>query len=135
MPPRKGQQLSWDDFPARKDDQGHHLCRKCGTTLSGRKTSWCSYDCEKAVLLLVEWRYIRKCILRRDRWRCKICGDPAREVDHIIEIIDGGSFYDWDNLRALCGKCHQAKTNAARTARAAAKKREKLAEKVRNSVV
>jgi len=51
-----------------------------------------------------------------------ICGRGAHEVDHIIELADGGSFHDWANLRSTCDVCHKKKTAAMRTARAAAKK-------------
>ena len=122
------QQLTWDDFPPRKDAEGWH-CRKCGGVLTGRKTSWCSRQCEKEVLLLVHWPYIRICILRRDKFRCQmlkedgtLCLRGAGEVDHIVELADGGSFHEWDNLRAICEICHKKKTAAMRTARAAAKK-------------
>jgi 5-methylcytosine-specific restriction endonuclease McrA len=122
------QQLTWDDFPTRKDAEGWH-CRKCGVVLKGRKTAWCGDKCLREVLLLVNWRYIRRCILRRDKYRCRIlkadgthCLQRAREVDHIVELADGGSYSDWNNLRASCEDCHLAKTNKMRTARAAAKK-------------
>lgn len=125
--------LTWADFPRRKEADGWH-CRKCLVLLTGRRTSWCSRVCEKATLLLVEWRYIRACIRRRDHYRCVLCGKPGHEVDHIIELADGGCFYDWDNLRTLCSDCHKKKTAASRTARArvraAHKKAEKFAEKL-----
>jgi len=122
------QQLTWADFPVRKEVDGWH-CRRCQVLLTGRRTSWCSRECEKAVLLLVHWRYIRACILRRDKWRCQmlledgsVCGRHAHEVDHIVELADGGSFHEWSNLRSTCDICHKKKTAAMRTARAAAKK-------------
>jgi len=46
----------------------------------------------------------------------------AREVDHIVELADGGSFSDWVNLRSTCKECHKKKTAKSRMARAAAKK-------------
>ena len=35
---------------------------------------------------------------------------PARIVDHIHEIKDGGSMTDFDNLQSLCQACHSKKT-------------------------
>lgn len=118
---RSPTQKTWDDFPTRKDADGWH-CRKCGVVLTGRRTSWCGKACEKEVLLLVEWRYIRACILRRDHWRCVLCQKRAKDVDHIVELIDGGAFHEWSNLRALCESCHNAKTQMMRKARAEKKK-------------
>lgn len=34
----------------------------------------------------------------------------GEEVDHIIEIEDGGDPFDWDNLQHLCHACHNRKT-------------------------
>lgn len=41
----------------------------------------------------------------------------AWEADHIVPLIDGGSF-GLDNLQTLCVPCHRAKTAAEATARA-----------------
>jgi 5-methylcytosine-specific restriction protein A len=117
---RRGE-FKWSDFPKRRDAAGWH-CRKCGTVLAGRKTAWCGKECLKAVLLLVDWSYIRRCILRRDRYVCQICGGHATDVDHIVELADGGSFWKWENLRSLCHPCHKAKTRAMRKLRAERKK-------------
>ena len=121
----KRSEFTWDDFPTKKDELGWH-CRKCGVVLTGRKTAWCSKACLKAVLLLVEWNYIRKCILRRDKWTCVLCGACAKQVDHIQELADGWSFSDFSNLRSLCSPCHKAKTQLMRKARAERKKANKV---------
>lgn len=121
MMARKGQELTWADFPQRKTAAGWH-CRKCGKVLTGRKTSWCGKECLKAVMMVVDWRYIRRAIRRRDKWKCVLCGAKATDVDHIIELADGGCFHDPQNLRSLCGLCHKAKTAATRKARAERKK-------------
>lgn|SRR5271157_2661651 len=121
MAPRKGQEFTWASFPKRKTAAGWH-CRKCGVILTGRKSSWCSRDCEKAVLKLVDWNYIRRAIRRRDKWKCVLCGARATDVDHIVELADGGCFHDPANLRSLCDSCHKVKTAASRTARAERKK-------------
>jgi 5-methylcytosine-specific restriction endonuclease McrA len=124
-------QKVWNDFPIRKEADGWH-CRKCGVLLTGRKRSWCSKTCLTQVLLIVDWRYIRRCILRRDKYKCVLCGKWAQEVDHIIEMADGGSFHEPSNLRSLCYECHQSKTILQRKARANKKKAEKREE---NSVL
>jgi hypothetical protein len=40
-----------------------------------------------------------------------MCGDKATEVDHILEVANGGTD-DVENLQPLCNVCHKAKTNA-----------------------
>lgn len=102
---------TWADFPLRKDSDGHPLCRKCGTVLTGRHTAWCGSACLKAVVFLCDWSAIRRFILRRDKYRCQVCRNHGREVDHIIEVQDGGMSVP-ENLRCLCHRCHVAKTKA-----------------------
>ncbi|MFM9270937.1 HNH endonuclease signature motif containing protein [Halomonas elongata] len=68
------------------------------------------------------WRRKRERVLRRDSGLCQPCWraglvTPATEVDHVVNVADGGSDAD-DNLEAICGPCHKAKTQEeARRAR------------------
>ncbi|MCX2816489.1 MULTISPECIES: HNH endonuclease [Pseudomonas] len=59
------------------------------------------------------WRRIRDRILLRDQYTCRACGLVTKdlEVDHIINVAEGGSDDD-SNLQALCVPCHQEKTAA-----------------------
>ena len=56
------------------------------------------------------WRNVRRHILERDQRVCQIaapgCTGVATEVDHIVPVLDGGQFYDPDNLRASCRGCN-----------------------------
>ena len=61
-----------------------------------------------------DWQTTRAQALTRDGKRCVLCGAEATEVDHIVEIQDGGPEFDLANLRSLCHACHVAKTNAQR---------------------
>ncbi len=59
------------------------------------------------------WRTLRLQILERDGWRCRI-GDPgctivATQVDHIVELANGGAKYDPTNLRAACAHCNTSR--------------------------
>ena len=60
------------------------------------------------------WRRIREIVL--ERWPlCSCCSDvgrvvPARVVDHITPVRDGGPFWDLSNLQSLCDSCHNAKS-------------------------
>jgi len=107
----------WEDFPQRKDAHGRHLCKKCGNVLDGKKTAWCGKEFLKAVLFLVRWPVVRNFVRRRDKWTCQMCGRPGREVDHIVEVADGGLSVP-ENLWVLCHADHMAKTAASRKARA-----------------
>ncbi|WP_367399048.1 HNH endonuclease [Halomonas sp. 707D7] len=60
------------------------------------------------------WRRKRQRILQRDKGLCQPCLErgfftPAVEVDHFVNIASGGTDSD-DNLQAICGPCHKAKT-------------------------
>jgi len=50
---------------------------------------------------------------------CARCGSSYRVAgDHIVERKDGGADLDESNVELLCIRCHNAKTAAARKARA-----------------
>jgi len=64
-------------------------------------------------------------VLQRDGWRCQLCGEvidrdaPARSshsatVDHIVAVLDGGSWYELDNLRAAHLVCNSVRANKGR---------------------
>jgi 5-methylcytosine-specific restriction protein A len=55
------------------------------------------------------WQKLRPRILRRDGYRCCVCGNEATEVDHIIPKAQGGTD-DPDNLQSICRRCHRQKT-------------------------
>lgn len=65
------------------------------------------------------WELTRQRVLRRDRYRCKVCGRRATVVDHILSQRFGGSEQQ-RNLQAMCSACHSAKTqDEARLGKAA----------------
>ncbi len=49
----------------------------------------------------------REAIFTRDGRRCRLCGAPATDIDHIA-----GSSSDPENLQALCKSCNMAKARA-----------------------
>ena len=60
---------------------------------------------------------LRKEILQRDNYTCKICGNSIKkepnlllEVDHIIPVSKGGKTTK-ENLQTLCWKCNRSKSN------------------------
>lgn len=58
---------------------------------------------------------LRYDILKRDGFRCQICGSTAQDgvklhVDHIIPVSKGGRT-TFDNLQTLCDRCNLGKSN------------------------
>jgi 5-methylcytosine-specific restriction endonuclease McrA len=51
-----------------------------------------------------DWRALRQAALKRDRFRCVMCGKAAVVVDHIVSRRAGGGD-DLGNLRCLCRAC------------------------------
>lgn len=64
-----------------------------------------------------QWKRVRKAVLKRDGYRCRImgpkCEGTATAADHIVPIEAGGAVYDMANLRACCQPCNSSR--AART--------------------
>jgi len=57
---------------------------------------------------------LRRQILDRDptcRLQTHCDGERSVEVDHIVEVIDGGSDHP-ANLQGVCARCHMVKTQA-----------------------
>ncbi len=64
------------------------------------------------------WQAIRRAVLLRDRYRCRVCLRAARlEVDHIRPIRQGGEAWNLANLQTLCRGCHIDKTRRENTGR------------------
>ena len=60
------------------------------------------------------WRRLREQILQRDKYLCQPCMRAGRyteatEVDHILALAHGGDDRP-QSLQAICGSCHEAKT-------------------------
>lgn len=66
------------------------------------------------------WKTVRRLVLVRDGFRCQIrgpgCQGWANQVDHIVEIQNGGAPFDLANLQAACRHCNVAKGNQSRGA-------------------
>lgn len=56
------------------------------------------------------WLPLREVVLHRDNYRCRSCGSRYNvEVDHIVEVAEGGALFDEANLQALCRGCNMRK--------------------------
>lgn len=65
------------------------------------------------------WRALVRQVRREEPVcrRCKVT--PTADVDHILELEDGGAPYDRTNLQGMCRPCHRIKTAEAARARRA----------------
>lgn len=114
MTDRKGR-TNRQRFPYRKDKQGRHLCRVCGSVLTGRKTSFCGPRCLRDFFMKTDWERVRNVIWIRDGGMCMKCGKKMLKtkdkwhVDHIVPITKGGAEWDLDNLELSCAKCNLKK--------------------------
>ena len=54
------------------------------------------------------WRRVRAAVLRRDGFRCRVCGHGGRlEVHHVNPLWrSAGDPFDADGLETLCRACH-----------------------------
>ncbi len=108
------------DTPDRFDTAGNKLCRNCDNPTAKTRRHYCSQDCMEEFNRNNSWFWVRKDVLRRDRYTCSICKKRFRkkylDVDHIIPVTIGGQLFDKKNLRTLCKECHKAKSDLDRNA-------------------
>ncbi len=100
------------DTADRFDRQGNKLCRNCNNEVAKGRRHYCSRRCMEDFNRKNSWHIVRMDVLRRDNYRCSICGKRKKdlEVDHIIPIRMGGEHFEKKNLRTLCKECHEAKS-------------------------
>ena len=92
------------------------FCPVCGKIANEYK--YCSFECKKSRRATrEEWTEIRKQVLLEEDFTCRSCHkifeEAELEIDHIIEIADGGGKKDRKNLEVLCKHCHKWKTKIA----------------------
>lgn len=86
------------------------VCAKPKSQFNKRMKKYCSDECRwKYSDCFVKWSSLRNFQIWKDD-KCKLCGRPAEEVDHIIAIVNGGEEFDPKNLQSLCHECHVQKT-------------------------
>ena len=59
------------------------------------------------------WAAVRRAVLKRDGFRCVMCGKSGKlECDHItpLQREPGQDVYDVDGMQTLCRACHIEKT-------------------------
>ncbi len=68
-----------------------------------------------------EWKRVRGLQLSKYPL-CVECNRPAKIVDHIVEIEDGGAKLSLSNLQSMCTPCHNTKTTEQKIQRGGAVK-------------
>ena len=116
---------------AHRDGDG---CNWCGSELPKRRRTWCSDKCANAFWTNHWWTLARRAAKRRDKYRCKRCGEraPKRgtpnysalrkkhrvEVNHIQQArgahVRLSCLHHLTNLETLCLSCHKAETKKQR---------------------
>lgn len=103
------------DTPDKFNNVGNKLCRNCDNPTDKNRRHYCSKICMDTFNRNNTWYFVRKDVLRRDKYKCSICKKRFKkaelDVDHIIPIQMGGTFFEKANLRTLCKSCHRAKTS------------------------
>ena len=101
------------------------ICNRCRGTYTARRCPACRPAWQGAGSWqggsTRRWRRLRDRKLTADplcQWPgCRVL---ATEVDHLVNLAEGGARYDWSNLQSLCSDHHEVKTQAeAARARAA----------------
>jgi 5-methylcytosine-specific restriction endonuclease McrA len=65
-----------------------------------------SKHCNRINHSIPNWNKIRKNILGRDLWRCRICGEE--HILHVHHIDWNRANNNKNNLVTVCSKCHRA---------------------------
>jgi len=55
-----------------------------------------------------DYQNLREHVLRRDGWRCQLCGSMRNLEVHHIEFRSHGGADDERNLMTLCFDCHRS---------------------------
>ena len=118
--------MNFSDCPGMCQKWRKGLCRRCGSELTGRRTTWCSDECGSWWFNNHWFNYAKGGVADRRkvegswRWTCELCETVvvSYEIDH-IERARGrhnvaSCVHHQENLRLLCKPCHRAVTAAQR---------------------
>lgn len=95
-------------------------CCGCETLLTGRRKRYATDDCRKfceAVWGIISCHNgtLDGYVMDLYQHKCANCDEKTGlEVDHIIEVCDGGARAWLSNYQLLCKACHKVKTNHSR---------------------
>jgi 5-methylcytosine-specific restriction protein A len=106
VPNRLQYSCRWPTCSERVSTSGY--CPKHRAVMGG--SGWAQRPTGRSEAYRGAWPAIRARVLAEEP-RCRMCGQPATEVDHALPLAMGGS-HDRSNLRALCHDDHKAVTAA-----------------------
>jgi 5-methylcytosine-specific restriction endonuclease McrA len=98
--------------PEKFPDYGKGNCLYCGKPLPEHRRKYCcdshgnKYRIAVSEFEYLDWRIMRRRVLKRDNHECQDCGAEADEVHHKLPIYKGGEEFDPDNCISLCHSCH-----------------------------
>ena len=107
-------------FPKRNDGI---CCCGCGMALAGRRTRYATDDCQRYCesvwgIISGHMGYISGYVMGMYNNKCAKCEETCDlEIDHEVEVCDGGARGWLSNYRPLCKSCHREKTNESRRKR------------------
>lgn len=109
------------DCPLLKGASRKGCCDLCATKLGPKRKRWCSDRCSKAFYDNHYYRYARKAVKRRDKYRCSVPGCGSREkleVNHIVPCKQNhntmGCWHHLSNLELICHDHHVQATKLQR---------------------
>lgn len=71
--------------------------------------NWLKDQSHAAIYSSSRWIKLRLMILSQTP-TCKMCTKPAKYIDHILPISQGGEIWNENNLQPLCISCNARKT-------------------------
>ena len=80
-----------------KNEDGLTSCRYCGNSVHSPRRTLCSVECAHELRLRTNGNYLRKCVYKRDKGICKICGEDTKliakkvlqlKIDNLIEEME-----------------------------------------------
>lgn len=74
------------------------------TTMAGWQGS------DRSRRLPANWRRLRAGVLKRDGWLCQIGGPDCQRLATQVDHIEPGDDHSFDNLQAVCARCHASKS-------------------------
>ena len=63
-----------------KDEDGNNLCRVCSIPVLPPRRTMCSKECAHELKLRTNGRYLGRCVYKRDKGICKMCGEDTTVI-------------------------------------------------------
>ena len=79
-----------DLYPIRNErgPNGRRMCRVCGEReVRSFRSTYCSDDCHKRMLLTTDWGCMRHHVWKRDRGVCQLCGFDMGTLERILDAV------------------------------------------------